>query len=88
MEIDFEPAIALHHIMHAFACMFLIKGLKICHFEPISKRLNSVKLKADRKFQTQEYWAYFEDCPPEVEAQRSDWPKWGVLKLARFKNQN
>ena len=29
--------------------------------EPISKRFSSAKLKADRKFQPQEYWAYFED---------------------------
>jgi hypothetical protein len=41
---------------------------------------SSVKLKADRKFQPQ---AYIDIPRLEIFDQRRDWPKWGVLKLAR-----
>ena len=47
--------------------------------ELISKRFSLVKLKADRKFQPQEYLGI---SRIEISDQRRDWPKWGVLELA------
>ena len=49
--------------------------------ELIPKRFSLVKLKADRKFQPQEYLGI---SRIEIADQRRDWSKWGVLKLAQI----